>query len=393
MEIAGDSEDYIVDVYCSSGLSKISEPDAASSHSQAKVVCVPGLKFSSDAISGEIVDIELVDTFAYDSDWSDLGDDEDPDSNDERYAGNDYPDDMPLSDDDDEEEEDHYAAGNSGTRRHGSDTEEYNLEEEDDDEYPEDLYYDLGESDWGYRAPGIANGQSRRVKTKNTKVVREKAAKSGRGSKKTATSAVAPQEQAGMDISADTAIDERTSSEFAPSESIALSMLSVGARRLAHAADSVSGGVGAVMHPFTKDDPMAPVNRKHGALKELWAGAENELGMSTEAPKANRAHEERVQQMSERLGLEPFESNVHEFDERGLPKYGAELSDDEVDLQYMKQANYMQDGEDVMDGTAATECEQLKKIPKTFLPTLHSTVAYDSELDRSSPDDIFPAKS
>ena len=29
---------------------------------------------------------------AYDSDWSDLGDDEDPDSNDERFPGNDYPD-------------------------------------------------------------------------------------------------------------------------------------------------------------------------------------------------------------------------------------------------------------------------------------------------------------
>ena len=29
--------------------------------------------------------------FEYDSDWSDLADDEDPDSNDERFAGNDYP--------------------------------------------------------------------------------------------------------------------------------------------------------------------------------------------------------------------------------------------------------------------------------------------------------------
>ena len=33
--------------------------------------------------------VELV--FEYDSDWSDLADDEDPDSNDERFAGNDYP--------------------------------------------------------------------------------------------------------------------------------------------------------------------------------------------------------------------------------------------------------------------------------------------------------------
>jgi hypothetical protein len=35
--------------------------------------------------------IELM--MAYDSDWSDLGDDEDPDSNDERFHGNDYPED------------------------------------------------------------------------------------------------------------------------------------------------------------------------------------------------------------------------------------------------------------------------------------------------------------
>ena len=33
--------------------------------------------------------VELV--FEYDSDWSDLADDEDPDSNDERFQGNDYP--------------------------------------------------------------------------------------------------------------------------------------------------------------------------------------------------------------------------------------------------------------------------------------------------------------
>ena len=33
--------------------------------------------------------MELV--FEYDSDWSDLADDEDPDSNDERFEGNDYP--------------------------------------------------------------------------------------------------------------------------------------------------------------------------------------------------------------------------------------------------------------------------------------------------------------
>ena len=61
---------------------------------QAPVVCVDGLRFVDNGL------VELV--AAYDSDWSDLGDDEDPDSNDERYHGNDYPDD---EDDDGEEEE------------------------------------------------------------------------------------------------------------------------------------------------------------------------------------------------------------------------------------------------------------------------------------------------
>lgn len=37
--------------------------------------------------------------FEYDSDWSDLGDDEDPDSNDERYFGNDYPEEEELNSD------------------------------------------------------------------------------------------------------------------------------------------------------------------------------------------------------------------------------------------------------------------------------------------------------
>ena len=51
--------------------------------SQAPIVQVEGLRL------GAAGQAELV--FAYDSDWSDLRDDEDPDSNGERFAGNDYP--------------------------------------------------------------------------------------------------------------------------------------------------------------------------------------------------------------------------------------------------------------------------------------------------------------
>lgn len=49
------------------------------------IVRVEGLRIHDDG------KVELM--MAYDSDWSDLGDDEEPDSNDERFFGNDYPED------------------------------------------------------------------------------------------------------------------------------------------------------------------------------------------------------------------------------------------------------------------------------------------------------------
>jgi hypothetical protein len=91
---------YVFDIFCLDEPSKDSEVQAESGPTTAEnpddqmtvedssfttplVVQVPGLRLGADG-SAELV-------FAYDSDWSDLGDDEDPDSNDERYAGNDYP--------------------------------------------------------------------------------------------------------------------------------------------------------------------------------------------------------------------------------------------------------------------------------------------------------------
>jgi len=62
------------------------EPSTAARAEEAySVVRVEGLRILEN---GE-VDLMM----AYDSDWSDLGDDEDPDSNDERFHGNDYPED------------------------------------------------------------------------------------------------------------------------------------------------------------------------------------------------------------------------------------------------------------------------------------------------------------
>lgn len=111
---ADEETDYVVDVFYSSNPAP---PDQTTPSNQlgtscnthpffAPVVKVDGLKIGSDGA----VDI----LFAYDSDWSDLGDDEDPDSNDERYHGNDYPDEQ----DDEEDFVDEDEGVESETERH-----------------------------------------------------------------------------------------------------------------------------------------------------------------------------------------------------------------------------------------------------------------------------------
>lgn len=74
------SDDYVYDIYCIPN--SIPASNEAASTSELPTVHVSGLHFDS------LGNVE----FCYDSDWSDLADDEDPDSNDERFEGNDYPD-------------------------------------------------------------------------------------------------------------------------------------------------------------------------------------------------------------------------------------------------------------------------------------------------------------
>lgn len=69
---------------------------------------------------------ELVHT--YDSDWSDLADDEDIDSNDERYEGNDYPEEEDYSDNNSNDIEE---ARHAGFNNNDND---YDLEDYDDDD-------------------------------------------------------------------------------------------------------------------------------------------------------------------------------------------------------------------------------------------------------------------
>jgi hypothetical protein len=70
------------------------KPSATAPQTSPPIIAVPGIHIHQDG------NVDLV--FAYDSDWSELGDDEDVDSNDERFEGNDYPED----EDDDADDED-----------------------------------------------------------------------------------------------------------------------------------------------------------------------------------------------------------------------------------------------------------------------------------------------
>jgi hypothetical protein len=71
-----------------------SSPEAENDSMEIPTVEVPGIKILQGDLTGEAI-------FCYDSDWSDLADDEDPDSNDEKFFGNDYPDEDWGDDDDD----------------------------------------------------------------------------------------------------------------------------------------------------------------------------------------------------------------------------------------------------------------------------------------------------
>jgi hypothetical protein len=103
----GGSDDYVVDIFAIEGPGVAGERAESSQAAQEEqqrdptvpMVAIEGLRIDEASHSVEFVE------FDYDSDWSDLGDDEDPDSNDERYHGNDYPEDEESAEEEEEEEE------------------------------------------------------------------------------------------------------------------------------------------------------------------------------------------------------------------------------------------------------------------------------------------------
>ncbi len=78
-------DDCVVDIFVmDSDEAVVSDQTMNEGEASMQTVQVDGLKIHEDG------NVELV--YMYDSDWSDLADDEEPDSNDERYFANDYPD-------------------------------------------------------------------------------------------------------------------------------------------------------------------------------------------------------------------------------------------------------------------------------------------------------------
>jgi hypothetical protein len=256
------------------------------------IVPIEGLKIHGDG------NVEIV--YAYDSDWSDLGDDEDYDSNDERYLGNDYP-----------EDED------------SDDANRINLSDEDDS--------DVDDSD-----DDIDNGRMPRFEKKS---------------------------------------------------------------------------VGRVLRHGITDDPFEPLSRDKHRLQQLW-GLNNDVD-DEDLPIRNQR--ERIEGMKLKSGMD-FASVPREFGINGLPKYGNELSDDDIDEELLRQAF-----DDAEDGDRRKNNKQFPAWSKQAQSTSNgetfqgqgqgygedrhmsynhimpsnthkpprNTVAFDSELDMEDDDDDF----
>jgi hypothetical protein len=393
--------DYVVDIYClpsklrgdadrdvvsQAELSRVHDPEVFSQlAASAATVNITGLKLTRDALTGDLVDVDITDEqFHYDSDWSDLGDDEDPDSNDERYFGNDYP-------DEDEGDEDMSSSG----EQHEVDVGECGV------------YHDYGSGEEGddmacESGPRDNKAKYGRSNTAPKKYIPKFLARNGNEA----------QQSRGPQISLQTGVrfadepwgvadecdgsgnDSNGSSGQSDSDFVDADAISVDC----DADDdgpptqlSGPGRVGNVMHPFTRDDAMAPVNRTHGALGRLWSGADSAINgrmnedIESHAPLSSNSLallsygtnpslssiSYRLQEMDERLGFVPYESNANEFDERGLPKYGFDLSDDGTDDLIIRQSyGPSQHNTALVSGPSADMSG-------------YSKVAFDPELDLS----------
>jgi hypothetical protein len=117
-------EDYVYDIYCADGT--LMDTEGKMPSVDAPEVHVSGLRIDADGT------VEMI--FHYDSDWSDLGDDEDPDSNDERNEDNDYPDEEEEENDEQDSDEENVINSKSQFRKNNQHDEEYDFDNDDDDD-------------------------------------------------------------------------------------------------------------------------------------------------------------------------------------------------------------------------------------------------------------------
>ena len=117
-------DDYVFDIFMVSGTNdqnatESSNDNKGNLHFDGPTVKIEGLHILDDG-RGELV-------HTYDSDWSDLADDEDVDSNDERYEGNDYP-----EEEDYESDNNSYDRGEARQSGFNNNDKDYDLDDYDD---------------------------------------------------------------------------------------------------------------------------------------------------------------------------------------------------------------------------------------------------------------------
>lgn len=345
------AQDFVIDVYC---VDQSQFQQYQQQMQQEKEIAEevpsndPFLQASLIQIEGlKIMDDGNVELFSYDSDWSDLADDEDPDSNDERYYANDYP-----------EESDEDGGGKLFKEN----------EELDEMSEEEDNYFQKN-----FRKHQAPMYQSR-VVTSSSSTAKNRHP-FGRGNSKS----VAFQQKETIESDnigdAEDEIDEEAEEEEEEGEyfhgnlqdyeneqmkiekeieAIIDANLGESNGMTREALFDRQSSIGKVYRPqlmTMQNDAMAISSGRFDSesLRELW----NEDQSLNNNPSD---HQNRVQDMRSRTGM-LFASNPREFDDDGLPKYGEELSEDDQDYLYQSENT-------------------------TYRPP-KNTIAYDPELDGS----------
>jgi len=126
-DVDKNDKDYVVDIFMLNANFK-DKTDIEENYKDNKfngpTIAIEGLHILDDG-RGELLHF-------YDSDWSDLADDEDIDSNDERYEGNDYPEEEDNSDNNNVDKRAHFMRRDNSDQYGIYDEEDYDDDDHDD---------------------------------------------------------------------------------------------------------------------------------------------------------------------------------------------------------------------------------------------------------------------